>query len=203
MINTIKKIRRKLINNSRPLPKYYKICSLIEPNKKVLDFGCWQGDLSRIIIEKKNCKVVGCDIIKECSFKNKNFKYVKVDTKKNNFPFKERFDYIIFSDVLEHLENPAEILKRASKLADNLIISIPNINFFLFRLFPKLENPPKELTPHLHHWDIKSFTKVIPNEMRIRKIVYCTDFPELRIFNRLFPNSKFFNQTVILEISQE
>jgi 2-polyprenyl-3-methyl-5-hydroxy-6-metoxy-1,4-benzoquinol methylase len=199
MKSLIRKIRRKLINNSKPLPKYFVIASLLESNKNVLDFGCWKGDLSRILIQEKNSNVTGCDLIKSSGFKHKNFEYVQVN-KKNNFPFKEKFDYIVFADVLEHLENPHETLEETFKHTNKIIISIPNLNFFLYKLFPKLENPPIELTPHLHHWTLNSFKKILPENTKITKAKYCTDFPEFRWANYFpFKNKSFFNQTLIIK----
>jgi len=198
----LKKIRRLYFDNSRPLPKYFKITKMIKEKSKVLDFGCWQGDLSKILIEEKNAKVIGCDLIEMPSFKNKNFRYVKV-SKEKNFPFKEKFDYIIFADVLEHLKNPKDILKEAFKHTNKIIISIPNLHFFLYKLFPKLENPPIELTPHLHHWKLKTFKEVLPKNVKINKIKYCSDFPEFRWTHKIFPKSKFMNQTLIMEVMKK
>ena len=203
MIKIIKKIRRKLIDNTKPLPKYFEIANMIEKNKKVLDFGCWQGDLSKIIINISNAQVVGCDLIKASKFRHKNFKYVKVNPGKDNFPFTSKFDYIVFADVLEHLKNPKEILKQAFNYTDTCIVSIPNLNFFLYQIFPKLENPPVELTPHLNHWKLNSFKNILPNGTKIRQVKYCTDFPEFRWMNYFpFKNRSFFNQTLIMEIGK-
>jgi SAM-dependent methyltransferase len=203
MKNLIRKIRRKLIDNTQPLPKYYIIAEMLEKNKKVLDFGCWHGDLSKILIEKRMALITGCDLIEDSKFKNKNFKYKKVTTK-NNFPFKEKFDYIIFADVLEHLNNPKEILTEAVKHTKNCVVSIPNLDFFLFKLFPKLENPPIELTPHLNHWTLSSFKKLLPQEIKIKRVEYCSDFPEFRWTNYFpFKNKSFFNQTIIIEIERK
>lgn len=202
MKKIIKSIRRKLINNSKALPKYYKISEMIEQNKKILDFGCWKGELSNILIKKKNSKVIGCDLIEEPGFKDKNFKYMKV-TLENNFPFKEKFDYIIFADVLEHLKDPFKMIREAFKHADKIIVSIPNIKFFIYRIFPKLENPPKDLTPHLSHWTLESFKKELPKEFKIINVSYCSDFPELRWTNYFpFKNHNFFNQTLIMKIAK-
>lgn len=201
MIQLIKKIRRKLIKNATILPKYFKITSLVENKSKVLDFGCWQGDLSKILIEKTNAKVYGCDLIKEPLFQHKNFFYKKVRQDSNNIPFNTHFDYVIFADVLEHLQHPKDSLEKALKKSDKVIVSIPNLDFFLYRLFPKLENPPIELTPHINHWTLKSFESFLPKQMKINKVLYCTDFPELRFFNYFpFKNKRFFNQTLIMEI---
>lgn len=202
MKKIIKKIRRILINQNNPIPKYYKIAEMLDYNKKVLDFGCWHGNLSKILILKKYSRVIGCDLIENSNFKDKNFKYIKV-TEKDNFPFNESFDYIIFADVLEHLKNPQKFLKKAFNYTNKVIVSIPNLNFFLFRIFPKLENPPEELTPHLNHWNLESFKNILPNNVKIKKIKYCSDFPEFRWTN-IFPfkNKSFFNQTLIMEIQK-
>lgn len=203
MKELIRKIRRRYIKGSKKLPKYYKISEFVIPNKKMLDFGCWQGSLSKILIEEKQAKVVGCDLMKKCSFKNKNFKYKQVSVKNQKIPKNETYDYIIFADVLEHLKDPKKILEESFKQTQSCIISIPNLDFFLYRLFPSLEEPPTKLTPHLHHWTLKKFRNFLPKNLEIVKVTYCTDFPEFRWANHFpFKNKSFFNQTLIMEIKK-
>lgn len=51
----------------------------------------------------------------------------------------ERFDIILFADVLEHLENPFAFMKQAEKLATYMIVRQPlqgNIGFFTKNLYP-------------------------------------------------------------------
>ena len=139
-------------------------------------------------------------MIDKPKLQNKKFRYIKVSTKKQNFPIKKSFDYVVFADVLEHLKNPKKMLEDTFKHTKSCIVSVPNCNFFLYRLFPRLEEPPIELTPHLHHWPLKKFRAFIPKGTEIKQVKYCTDFPEFRIFNYIFPNISFFNQTLIMEI---
>jgi SAM-dependent methyltransferase len=56
-----------------------------------------------------------------------------------SYPFSERreFDYIVFADVLEHLRDPAAVLRRcipALKESGTIIISVPNIANWIIRL---------------------------------------------------------------------
>jgi len=131
--------------------------------------------------------------------KNKNFEYFQRDLDKG-FPFSQKFDMIMFADVLEHLKNPRKILMEASKYTDKFIISIPNLNFFMYRIYPALENPPKGESQHIHHWKPEEFLKLLPKGFRVVNKQYCSDFPEFRWTHVLFPKSSFFNQTLILEV---
>ncbi len=53
------------------------------------------------------------------------------------FPFRDEFDYIVFADVLEHLRDPAAVLRRclpALKDSGKIIISVPNVANWVIRL---------------------------------------------------------------------
>lgn len=53
------------------------------------------------------------------------------------FPARWEFDYIVFADVLEHLRDPATVLRRcipSLRQSGKIIISVPNIANWLIRL---------------------------------------------------------------------
>ncbi|HEX3376012.1 MAG TPA: class I SAM-dependent methyltransferase [Candidatus Acidoferrales bacterium] len=53
------------------------------------------------------------------------------------FPARREFDYIVFADVLEHLRDPAAVLRRCIpclKDSGKVIISVPNIANWIIRL---------------------------------------------------------------------
>lgn len=68
----------------------------------------------------------GYNIIEKLTFEHKNFKYIQINPKRKYFLFKEKFDYVIFADVLEHLKEPKKIMEKISNLTEIMIISIPN-----------------------------------------------------------------------------
>lgn len=59
------------------------------------------------------------------------------DIERFEFPDRPEFDYIVFADVLEHLRDPAAVLRRcipALKESGKIIISVPNIANWIIRL---------------------------------------------------------------------
>lgn len=115
------------------------IINMIKPNSRILEFGPAHGRMTKYLKENMNCivDIVEIDIEagQEASkYANKYFigeefgnieKYIWLE--KLN---KEKYDYIIFADVLEHLYWPAKVLNKCKYiLNDNgsIILSVPNI----------------------------------------------------------------------------
>lgn len=111
----------------------------IPRNSLVLDVGCSNGLQGKYLKKEKGCLVYGVDIsqqaIKEAK-KNLD-KAMVMDVEKDKLPFKEKFDVLIFSDILEHLVYPEEVLKKFKKhlKKDGLIAAaIPNVANLKIRL---------------------------------------------------------------------
>lgn len=117
------------------------IANNIKPNSVVLDVGCAQGIIGEAISKQLNCKVYAIELDKDAiKFAEKTNSYQKIYnfdiTSNNDKIYKEffetnlTFDYILFSDVLEHLVYPDKVLcEFAKKLKPNgvILISLPNI----------------------------------------------------------------------------
>ena len=103
-----------------------------EKEFKVLEIGC---DLGATLLEIQNiypnCKIYGMDINLAAIDIAKNIadvRYGNID--EFTIPFTEKFDYIIFGDVLEHLRHPEEVIKMCRDVLNEngiIIASIPNI----------------------------------------------------------------------------
>lgn len=120
------------------------ICQNIAPNSKVLDIGCAQGLIGDYIHNELNCEVYGIELDKKSikiaeetkAYKQLyNFDICAVDSKEYQEFFKNnnKFDYIIFADVLEHLYDPASVVYSFGKLLNKsgkIITSLPNIAHF-------------------------------------------------------------------------
>lgn len=102
-------------------------------NIKVLEVGCGCGaTLSKIKYLWPNAEVAGIELLDNVArIGANNYDIIQgnIETMQLNYQ-KEYFDYVIFGDVIEHLFNPEETLKKIRAYMKNgghLIISIPNI----------------------------------------------------------------------------
>lgn len=122
------------------------IMSHIKENSFVLECGCASGYMTKYLAEKKKCVTHIVEIDPECCEKASQYAvdWYCGDLEENGwlryYGSYPSYDYILFADVLEHLRNPLEVLKKAiTLLRDNgkVIISIPNIchNDILIRMF--------------------------------------------------------------------
>lgn len=100
-------------------------------NDTVLDIGCGNGALT-YDVAKKAKSVVGIDLdeqnisIAKGKYSRENIEYIPGDVL-TDLP-NERFDVIILSNVLEHIDKRVEFLLSAKKLALKFLIMIPILN---------------------------------------------------------------------------
>ena len=127
-----------------------KVLSQIEPHSTVLECGCATGYMTRYMKEKLNCDVYIVEIEKEAFDIAKQYSKdgICADLTQDEWFIKfqhMQFDYILLTDVLEHLSSPKSVLQRAAKLlkiSGKVLISLPNVghNDILMKLYD-------------NHWD--------------------------------------------------
>lgn len=109
--------------------------SKIETGSVVLEFGPATGYMTQYLKEQKGCRVSIVEIDREAYDTALNFAVdgICCDAEQLEWLdyFKDkRFDYITFSDVLEHLREPDKVLRASRNLlcaGGKIIVSIPNI----------------------------------------------------------------------------
>ena len=154
--------------------KFKKISELIPEKSKILDIGCNEGKILNFL---KNPDYFGIDINKD-KILDKEIKFKQADLNKDELPFKkEKFDFVLLLDVLEHVVNPQKLLLDSKqKLNSNgkLIITLPNdyhlLNKIRFVLNKHLTENPFAPYGHLHYFPIKSGEKFLKeNGFKIEK----------------------------------
>ena len=129
--------------NIRPTYSFYcrtELIDLMEPEDRenainCLDIGCACGaTLLEIKNRYPNAKLYGIELDPHsAAFASHIATVVQGNVETMDFPFDVSFDYIILGDVLEHLVEPGQLLKKLkSHLSDRgvIITSIPNILHF-------------------------------------------------------------------------
>jgi len=102
--------------------------------KTLLDFGCGNGGLLKIINnEEKDKNVIGIELNNEL-LKYLNSEKIICYNKINKIPSNNIFDCIMLNHVLEHLYDPIKTLKQIRERMNSktlLIIEVPHANDFL------------------------------------------------------------------------
>jgi 2-polyprenyl-3-methyl-5-hydroxy-6-metoxy-1,4-benzoquinol methylase len=111
------------------------VVGLVPPGARVLEFGCATGYMSEVLRSRLHCSVTGI----ECSaaageLARRHCERVIIGDAENldfnELLAEERFDAIVFADVLEHLREPVAVLRRVRPFLDKagvIVASIPNI----------------------------------------------------------------------------
>jgi 2-polyprenyl-3-methyl-5-hydroxy-6-metoxy-1,4-benzoquinol methylase len=105
--------------------------------RKVLDVGCGFGALGRLLIAQRGCTVHGIERNPEASAHLNGVygRYVIGDVEASWEAFDgERYDCIVFADVLEHLVDPWTTLARYRSLLaldGSVVASVPNVRNFI------------------------------------------------------------------------
>ena len=118
------------------------VLELVEPGARVLEFGCASGYMSQALRDRRGATVVGVELDAEAAQLAGAYteRMLVGDAEELDLEAElgsERFDAIVFADVLEHLRDPAALLKRVRPLvAENgvVIASIPNVAHASVRL---------------------------------------------------------------------
>ena len=118
-----------------PGSTHRKIVSLVPPATRVLEFGCATGYMSEVLKNDLGCTVTGVEISPEAAeLAEQHAERVIVgDAEKIDYAAElagEEFDVVLFADVLEHLKQPGDVLRRVRPfVADDgvVVASIPNV----------------------------------------------------------------------------
>ena len=127
----------------------------LRPGSRVLDLGCYQGDISRHLLSKGHA-VSSCDVVAyESTAQLPDFGQVDA-----NLPLPyagDFFDAILCTEVIEHLENPTSLLRECARILRSggiLVLSTPNVGNVLSRLHFLLRGEfPQFRRYHFTNWN--------------------------------------------------
>lgn len=169
----------------------------IKNDSSVLSLGCGNSRLLFELKKQKNCQVLGADIENSVveGLKKQGIDAMQIDLTDKNLNLEKildkKFDYVILSELLEHLAMPEELILKLKNLGNNLIISIPNSAFYRYRMglmfsgrfFTQWAKHPSE---HLRYWSHLDFLDWL--EALGFKVVQVRASNGFNIFKNLWPN---------------
>lgn len=174
-----------------------KILKFIPDNSQVLDIGCSSGNLGELLAAEKNCIVDGVEMDKkDADLALKKLRKVwNCDIETAVGKISNKYDVLIFADVLEHLTYPDEVLRAVSGLLKprgRIVFSVPNMAHISVRLailsgdWKYTETGLLDKT-HLHYWDMGTikdvFNRANMNLQGLDAVVY--KYPEKLIQDKL------------------
>jgi len=148
------------------------ITEWINPNSRILDLGCGDGSLLKLLNVKRNVSGYGVDssIDKTIKSLDNSINILNADINDHMGYFKDKsFDFVILAQSLQVVENPVLLIKEMLRIGNEVIISFPNMGYWKSRLylFFKGEMPvTRELpynwhsTPNIHLCTISDFKKM-------------------------------------------
>ena len=148
------------------------VAEMVERGAKVLDVGCGDGELLRILSETRDVDGRGIELsregVNECVAKGLAVIQGDADTDLGNYP-DDAFDYVILSQTLQATRHPRVVLEHMLRIGRHAIVSFPNFGHWQVRaqlLFaghmPRTENLPYAWyeTPNIHFCSIKDFREL-------------------------------------------
>jgi methionine biosynthesis protein MetW len=162
---------------------YAIISDIIEQNAKVLDLGCGDGKLLKIL-QEKGIQGVGVEINQDnvisCIEKGLSVIQGDIDTGLVEYADKS-YDYVVLNQTLQSTHRPDFVIKEMLRVGKKCIVSFPNFGYWRVRLhlllrgtMPKSKMLPYEWydTPNIHLLTVKDFSEfAAQNNFSIEKTI--------------------------------
>jgi methionine biosynthesis protein MetW len=148
------------------------VADMVEHGARVLDVGCGDGELLRILTETKDIDGRGIEISREgvnqCVAKGLAVIQGDADTDLADYP-DDAFDYVILSQTLQATWQPRQVLEHMLRIGHYAVVSFPNFGHWKIRLkllflgrMPRTDNLPDTWydTPNIHFCTIRDFRQL-------------------------------------------
>lgn len=132
------------------------ICQIVEPEARVLDLGCGNGDLLYLLAREKGARVQGIELndsaIYECVKKGLSVFHGDIESGLAEYPDRS-FDYVILNQSLQEVKKIDWLMQEALRIGGKIIVGFPNFAYLRARwmLFFRGKAPITSSLPYRWH----------------------------------------------------
>jgi methionine biosynthesis protein MetW len=161
--------RRPFVTDILGRSDYAIISELIEPDSRVLDLGCGEGELLQWLVQNKAVDARGIEIdgpkVQRAIARGVSVYQSDIDQGLTGYP-DDSFDYVILSQTLQESRRPLEVLREMLRIGKHAIVAFPNFGHWAVRLSllftgrsPRSRCFPHEWynSPNIHFLTIRDF----------------------------------------------
>lgn len=145
------------------------MADMIEPGSRVLDIGCGDGALLRLLADTRDVDGRGLELsqkgVNDCVAKGLAVIQGDADTDLAAYPA-DAFDYVILSQTLQATRHPKRVLEDLLRIGRRAVVSFPNFGHWHVRWhvafqgrMPVTDTLPYSWydTPNIHHCTVRDF----------------------------------------------
>ena len=187
------------------------IAEMVSPRARVLDIGCGDGTLLRILADRHGVDGRGIELsqagVNQCVGEGLAVIQGNADTDLAYYP-DLAFDFAILSQTIQATHNPRHVLEQLLRIGKRVVVSFPNFGHWRVRTqlmfgghMPRTDNLPERWfdTPNIHLCTIKDFLALCENMgAKVERAVALNAYGTKLVSMPLFAQNLFGEQAVFL-----
>ena len=185
----------------------------INPNTRVLDLGCGDGDLLAHLAEQKQVRAVDLERdpkkIAACISRGLNVLHRDLNKGISNIQ-SHSFDYVVMTQALQVVERPDQLLNEMVRVGKSAIVTFPNFGHWRTRTYlgfkgrmPMSKTLPHRWynTPNIHLCTFKDFEELCrDNQIEIERRTVVDSSHKSSALLKLLPN--FLGEFAIYQVKK-